>query len=165
MTSLTEVLPLFIFVAVILSSVSLALMALNHLDSISSRLCIRSFITRSHLRIQIRCADSDTRICNSLSFPFFSLLLREISSSSSSSVGSYSSGVDRFPQPKMVPKFIVGHVSGAWGQFSWARAQILLTGSVVQDVSMWAILSVVRHLGHWPLSSYPGMFVQKCPIL
>ena len=48
--SFIEILPLFNFVAMILSSVSLALMALNHLATFSSVLCELPFITRSHLR-------------------------------------------------------------------------------------------------------------------
>ena len=163
--SFIEILPLFNFVAMILSSVSLALMALNHLATISSVLCELPFITRSHLRTQMRCADSETRICNSLSFPFLSLLFWELSSSSSFVFCSVTSGGVRFPQPRIVPILITGHDSGSWGQFSRARAHILLTGSVVQDVRMCSMLSVVLHLGHWPLSSYPGIFNQKLPTL
>ena len=133
LTSSIEALPRRILVAVILSSVSRVLMALSHLDLISSVTCDRSFMTRSHLSTHIRCADSDIRIWSSLSIPFLSPLLHWASWSSSSAVCS-SLGVVKVPLPRIRPMLMLGQSSGAWGQVSRARDHMMLTGSAVQEV-------------------------------
>ena len=61
-TSWVKGLVLLITVAVILSSVSLLLIALYHLRSASLGVCCTSCITRSHLKTHIRWAASDTMI-------------------------------------------------------------------------------------------------------
>ena len=137
-TNLIDVFPRFTFVAVILSSVNLRLMALYHLDVISSVECEASLITRSHLSTHIRCADSEISICRKLSIPFLLFFLWVLSSSSSSPrwLPSSSSGVVRLPQPRIEPMVISSHCSGSCGQVSWASCHIVLTGSDAQVVRM-----------------------------
>jgi hypothetical protein len=162
LTSRMEVLSRFILVAITLSSVSLVLMALIHRDLISVTVWERSFITRLQRSTQIRCADSDIMICRSLFFPllfvlpsFWLQLLLSL----------LFLGMVRLPQPRIVPRLISGHSSGEWGHLALARGHMVLTGSAVQPIRICSMDSVVRHLEHWPLVLYPGMFVQKLPIM
>jgi hypothetical protein len=69
-------LSLLIIVAMIRSHVSRSFIFLSHLAFISSFEWMFSCIVLSHLRTQIRCADSDISICSSRVFPFFEARVR-----------------------------------------------------------------------------------------
>ena len=96
-----------IFVAVILSLVSLVLMARSHLWYVSFAVCICSCMTRSHLRTHIRWADSDTRIWRSRFLPSLILLGGRAFSRG------LASGMARLPHPMIVPMEISGQRSGS----------------------------------------------------
>ena len=104
-----------IFVAVILSSVSLLFMLLSHLALISSSLWCFCCMTRSHLNTHMRCAASVIRICSSLTAPLSDHL----------PLSSFQFGrgaiVAMPPQPSMIPMDISGHRGFSWGQSSSTR--------------------------------------------
>ena len=99
----------------------------------------------------MRWAASDIRICSSLSVPlfFFGLALLLFVSSISSGVSSF---VSRQPLPKIMPRFILGHLSGFSGHMSFARSHTSFTGVALHVVSMCSIDSIVLQILHFPLS-------------
>ena len=144
-TSLRVVLPLWILVVIILSSVSQELMAFSQCEMISSGVWDLLLITWSHLSTQIRCANSEIRNCSSLSCPFLSYFLCWLSSSLSLLCSS-PSGRDRLPQLRIRPSLMFGQSSDAWGHASHARVQIVLTVSVLQVIKIWFMSSIVWKL-------------------
>jgi hypothetical protein len=109
-TVMVNFLSRLIFVAMILSLVSLVLMALYHLILISFSLWWHVWITLSHQSTQIRCADLEMRIWRRWVAPFrfgFPLFW----------CGSFSWhwGIVTEPQPKMMPRLICGQESGVCG--------------------------------------------------
>ena len=149
----------FIFVAVILSLVSLLLMLLSHLVWISFSVWCLCWMTCSHRNTHIRWANSVSRICRSLTAP------PSVCLPCCSSFGCWGWLMLMMPpHPRMIPSVISGHWGFSWGQCSFASFQIARTGVSRHVVSMCSIVSVVRHVGQSCLSSYPWMCVQKCPI-
>ena len=149
----------FIFVVVILSSVSLLLMLLSHLVWISFSVWCLCWMTCSHRNTHIRWADSVSRICRSLT------ALPSVCLPCCSSFGCWGwLMLVMPPHPRMIPSVILGHWGFSWGQCSFASFQITRTGVSRHVVNMCSIVSVVWHVGQSCLSSYPWMCVQKCPI-
>lgn len=64
------------------------------------------------------------------------------------------------PHPSIIPRFISGQWMFVWGHNPFARSHIRLTTHSLQEISIWSIVSVLWHKGHWALSSNPGMLVQ-----
>ena len=123
-----------------------------HLVSTAEGVCSVPCITLSHLRTQIRCIDSDSRICRSLDKPLFG-------------ERSPTGGRVRLPQLRSTPRFSVGHGTDVSGQKCFARVQIL---SVIRwlhsrrmcsrDSREWS------QLEQWACCSKVGMLVQKLPM-
>ena len=93
-----------ILVAAILSSVSLQLITLNHLALASLLLCGLSCMTLSHLRTQIRWADSEISICRSLLAPL--LPIGTCGGSPGLLVISSSGGPIKVLHPRITPRFM-----------------------------------------------------------
>ena len=94
----------FIFVAVILSLVSLLLMLLSHLVWISFSVWCLCWMTRSHRNTHIRWADSVSRICRSLTAP------PSVRLPCCSSFGCWGwLMLVMPPHPRMIPSVISGH--------------------------------------------------------
>ena len=129
---------------------------LNHLVLISLALWVFSWITRSHLRTQIRWTDSVRSICSSLAAPAPVCV-----SQLSSLFGLGRSFFSILPHLRMIPSDISGHRGFSWGQWSFARFQIVRVGNALQCIRIWLINSGALHIVQFCLSSYPGMCVQK----
>lgn len=99
-------------VAVILSSVSLILIARVHLFFISFVVWAMFWITRSHRRTQIRWADSDSRMCSSRVAPFGAVAwFRSLGRVARATI----SGMRMLPQPRMIPREMSGQNWGGVG--------------------------------------------------
>src|SRR5215475_12554026 len=105
----------------------------------------------SHLSFQIRWADSDVSILNSLffaerGFPFLSLNIAE-------------------PHPIIVPCVILGQLLYFFSHNSSARDQIIFCSGSSQSVKMCSIDSSISHFGQIALCSCSGMLFQYDPTL
>ena len=121
---------LLIFVAIILSSVSLVFMTRSHLWCVSFVVCECSWMTRSHLRTHMRCADSEIRIWRSRFAP--SVVFLGGWRASLGGLAALAAGMVRLPQPMIIPMEISGQWVGSWGHVFLARFQIVLVGVAVQ---------------------------------
>ena len=148
-----------IFVAIILSLVSLVLMAFLHLVLISLSVCCLSRITLSQRRTHIRWAASDIRIMASLDAPFLSHCLRLLSISYLSL-----SLLFIHPHSRMSPKVILGHSRCSLGQLCSVRVQIIRMGGSLHLVSMCSIVSVVLHILQHSRWVRAAIVVQNFPI-
>jgi len=136
-------LSLFIQVAVILSSVSLLLMACSHRLSTSVSVWSVRFMAFSHLRTQIKCADSEIIICRSLFCPECDTL-----SAGVAFAPCVSCGVARLPHPRMDPMSTSGHWLAGWGHQFLARFQMMFTGRAGHSRRMWLMVSVAWQVLH-----------------
>ena len=146
---------LFTLVAINLSSVSLLFIAHCHLFRISSSLMFLSWMTRSHLMVQIKCADSVKIRWKRWVAPCFVMFCCWLVLSCQDGGSSLT-----LPHPSIIPRFISGQWMFVWGHNPFARSHIRLTTHSLQEISIWSIVSVLWHKGHWALSSNPGMLVQ-----
>jgi len=156
-TSLVNPSFLLIIVAFILSVVSLSLIARSHLVLISLSVSIFSCITLSHLRTQMRYADSEMMIWRSQVGPWSVFRL------CCGLFPSLSFGCTFMqPHPRIIPRSISGQGVFRCGHRFCARRHI---SCVFSCVRMWFIDSVVLHVVHISLSSLPGIGLQYFPIM
>jgi len=118
-TRLVNLLFLLIFVAVILSLVSLLLMFRSHRFLISFSCRRFSWMTLLHHRVHMRYADSEMSICRSRVGPWCVVFL-----SLCSFVCSFSGRALMQPQPRTVPRWISGQGRDLWGHRSFASVHI-----------------------------------------
>ena len=145
------VLFLSIFVAAILSHVSLSFIFLSHLALISSSEWTSSWIILSHRRTHIRWADSEMSICRRRVFPFWTVLVRGFLSFCS--WGLFLFTMFRHPIPSIIPILMSGHGVSWCGHAFLARFQMIRFGLASHRVSMWFIDSVELHVGQNSLCS------------
>ena len=145
-----------IFVVVTLLMVSLLLIAQYHLALISPSVRSLSCITLSHLRTQIKYADSDRRIWKSWVGPwcviFHCLHWLFLLTRSSRRV--------MLPHPSIVPSIISGQGMFRCGHRVFASNQMSCVFLSLQCIRMWLIDSVSLQVVHNSLSSHLLMFPQ-----
>jgi len=144
-TSVVNSSVLLTFVAVTLSLVSLSLIARSHLLLISS---LGSCMTLLHLSTHTRYADSESSICRRRDGPGRGTLLVRLSSFLSCT----SACRLMQPQPRMMPRFILGHGMSLCGQRLRAMVHINCVVSSLHWVRMCSIDSVTLQVLHWQIS-------------
>ena len=142
-TKLVNLFSRLIFVAVILSLVSLVLITFLHLVLIIASMCCIPCITLSHLRTHIRCAASVIRIVANLPLPFFLGLFRPFSFWG---LGPFLILFAKHPLPRMSPRLSLGHSRRSVGQACSVRVHIILTASSQHLRSMCSMFSVSPHV-------------------
>ena len=149
-----------IFVAVILSVVSLLLMAVLHLISICGVVSCLLLITLLQHMVHIRWLASDMSICRSCGLPFSLGVL---------SPGPFSLGL--IPRnfmhlmPRMVPIIISGHGWCSWGHSCSANVQMSLLAFALHSSRMWDIVLSWLQVEQNCLFSRFLTFVHASPII
>lgn len=111
---------------------------LCHLFKMVSGVCILSCMTRSHLRVHTRCADSEIIMRRRRDAPRFVF-------PTALSLGLFSSGTCGIfiaPQPRISPMDMVGQFPCLVGHSCFAAFQIVVLVGLVHSVSMCSIDSV-----------------------
>lgn len=122
---------LFHFAVMYWSRGSLWLILFNQCWVTVSLVCTLPWMTLSHHRTQMRCADSDIRICRKQVWPLSVCWL------------SHWAGSRMEPHPSTVPRWISGHSLRDVGQVNFARCQIISDGPLGQSSIICSMDSVI----------------------